>query len=878
MSAATQVRERLRTLVFRAREERELDEELNFHLEMEAAANRGHGMSPEEARRAALLSFGGVERTKEEVRDAWGVRVLEELAADLRYAWRTLRKSPSFAWMAVLTLALGIGANTAMFSVVNGVLLRPLPYPQPERLLSLFPDAAIPHGGLEILRERARSYDHLAAFGFPAAISLTGSGEPERLVGLEVTPDLFATLGVGAEIGRPLQPSEEGAGRDRVVVLSHGLWERRFGASPAVVGSMITLGGVDRLVIGVMPRSFNFPSSQVDLWIPAPFAPNDIGVHWAGSWLHPVGRLRPGVTAARAAAEVHALVPAVRNGFPWHMPADWNADATAIPLKDSIVGDVRKMLLVLLGAVGLVLLVACVNVGNLLLARAAARQREVGLRAALGAGRGRLIRQLLTESLLLSLLGAAAGLLLAWLAIPLLTSLLPADMPRLEIVGIDARVLAFTLALATVTGVAFGLAPAFRTFRPDAYRELREGGGSGESRRRWRLVGGLVAAEIALAVTLVIGALLLVQSLWKLLDVDPGFRKEQILSAAVSPSEVRYADDVQRAAFYEELLRQSRTLPGARAVAVASGMPFGGGANGSVFLIEGHPAPGVGGAEWPMADASVVVSPEYFHALGIPLLKGRLFTAADDATAPKVALVSRKLAETYWPGEDVIGKRLQFPGRDQPWWTVAGVVGDVKWSRLSLQAGSGLYLPLSQGPTGSMRMIVRTTAAPDEVAASLQRTVKAIDRNTPISNVRTMEQLLAASVAQPRSIMRLLALFAGIGLALGAIGIYGVISYAVSQRTREIGIRMALGAQTGTVLRLVLWQGAALAALGIALGLPLALATTRVLQSLLFGVSATDPLTFIIVPLLLAAVALFASYLPARRAAGVDPTTAIRME
>ncbi|HSS77934.1 MAG TPA: ABC transporter permease [Thermoanaerobaculia bacterium] len=878
MSAITQVRERLRTLVFRAREERELAEELEFHLEMEAASNRGRGMSPEEARRAAFLSFGGVERTKEEVRDGWGIRVLEELAADIRFGWRTLRKSPSFAWMTVLTLALGIGANTAMFSVVNGVLLRPLPFPQPDRLLSLFPEAAIPHGGLEILRERTRSYDHLAAYGFPAAISLTGSGEPERLVGMAVTPDLFATLGVGAEIGRPLQPGEEGAGRDHVVVLSHGLWERRFGANPAVVGSMITLGGVDRLVVGVMPASFTFPSSRVDLWLPAPFAPNDIGIHWAGGWLHPVGRLRAGATTAQAAAEIHLLVPAVRNGFPWHMPADWGANATAIPLRDAIVGDVRTMLLVLLGAVGLVLLVACVNVGNLLLARAATRQREVGVRSALGAGRGRLVRQLLTESLLLSLLGAAAGLLLARLAMPVLTSLLPADMPRLENLGIDARVLGFTLALATATGIAFGLAPALRAFRPDAYGELREGGGAGESRRRWHLVGGLVAAEIALAVILVIGALLLVQSLWHLLEVDPGFRKQQILSAAVSPSEVRYTNDVQRAAFYEELLRRSRVLPGARSVAVGSGMPFGGGIDPSVFLIEGRPAPGVAGTEWPTTDACLTVSREYFHTLDIPLLRGRLFTPADGTAAPRVALVSRKLAETYWPGEDVLGKRFRFPGSHAPWWTIVGVVGDVKWNRLSLQTNSGLYLPLLQGPIGAMRIIVRSAATADAVTASLRHTVTAIDRSSPVSNVRTMEELLAASVAQPRSIMLLLALFAAIGLALGAIGIYGVITYAVNQRTREIGIRMALGAQTGSVLRLVLKQGAALAALGIALGLPIAVGATRVLRSLLFGVSATDPLTFAAVPLLLAAVALLASYLPARRASQVDPTTAIRTD
>ncbi|HSF39238.1 MAG TPA: ABC transporter permease [Thermoanaerobaculia bacterium] len=811
--------------------------------------------------------------------DSWGTRALENLGADLRFAFRTLAKNPSFTLMVVLTLALGIGANTAIFSVVDGVLFRPLPYADPDRLVFLWPEGSFPRGGLELLRERNRVYERLSAVSLPLEVSLTGRGEPERLVGVEATPDLFSTLGVGAVVGRPLEEGEEGTGRDRVVVLSYRLWQRRFGADPGVVGSLVTVDGVDRTVVGVMPRGFNFPARETDVWIPSVLAPDDIVRHWGYIWLRPVGRLRPGATVGQARAELAALVPEVRSAFPWHMPADWAVSTDAVPLRDALVGNVRPMLLVLLGSVGLVLLVACVNVGNLMLTRAALRQKEVAVRAALGAGRGRLVRQLLTESLLLALLGGGAGLLLAALGIPVLSSVLPADMPRLDEVRIDARVLGFTLALAGLTGLGFGLAPALRVFRPDVHRELREGEGAGTNRRRLRLVSGLVAAEVALAVILVIGAVLLVQSLWRLLQVDPGFREEQIVAATVAPPELRYADDVRRRLFYQELARRLEALPGVSTVALGSGVPFGGGGYGSVFLIEGRPEPGTAGAaDWPYADSRVMVSPEYFKALEIPLLQGRGFTGSDDASAPKVVLVSRELAETYWKDEPVIGRRIRFPGPGEPWWTVVGVVGDVKWSRLDAEKGSGLYLPLLQGPTGPMRVVVRSAAEPNRVAAGLRDVVADLDPDTPLSDVRTMEELIAASVAESRAIMLLLGAFAAVALALGAVGIYGVVASAVAQRTREIGIRMALGAQTGTVLRLVLWQGGVLAALGIALGLPGAWGATRVLQSLLFEVSATDPLTFAIVPLLLAAVALLASYVPARRAARVNPTQAIRGE
>jgi predicted permease len=815
-----------------------------------------------------------------EVRDAWGLRALEDLAADLRFAARTLAKSPTFTIVAVLTLALGIGANTAIFSLVNGVLLRPLPYAMPDRLVQLWPEGSFPRGGVELLGERSRAYERLSGVGYTTQLVLNGRGEPERLTGAPVAPDLFATLGVSAAIGRTLRPGEQGTGRDGVVVLSHGLWQRRFGGDPKVLGSGITLGGVDRTVVGVMPPGFVFPSRDVEFWIPAPYSPDDPTLHWDMGWLRPVGRLRPGATVEQARAELNALMPEVRAGFPWHMPGDWGAGADAVPMRDAITGNVRRMLLVLLGAVALVLLVACVNVGNLLLARSATRRKEMAVRAALGAGRGRLVRQLLTESLLLALLGGAAGLLLAMAALPALTALLPADMPRLEEVGLDGRVLGFTLALAVLTGVGFGLVPAWRVLRPNSnlHQGLQDGGNAGTSRRRWRLVSGLVAAEVALSVVLVVGALLLVKSVWLLLRVDPGFQRESVVTASVDPPEFRYGDRASRQVFYQELLRRLNTLPGADVAAVATAIPFSGTASHSIFLIEGRPEPGTGDSEWPLADARLIVSPEYFRALGIPILEGRGFTEGDGEGAQPVALVSRKLADSYWPGEGAIGRRIKFPW-SKSWSTIVGVVGDVKWDRLSAEAGKGLYLPMLQSGIGPMRIVVRTgDAGEDAVLANLRPLVASLDKDTPVSDVGTLEQLVSASAAESRSIMLLLGLFALVALALGAVGIYGVIAYAVSQRRREIGIRLALGARAGQILWLVLWQGAILAALGIALGLLGAFGATRVLQSLLFEVSATDPVTFATVAVLLAAVALLASYLPGRRAARVDPTRALRSE
>ncbi len=803
----------------------------------------------------------------------------DELRQDLRFALRMLARSPGFALVAVLTLALGIGANSAIFSVVSGVLLRPLPYAEPDALVSVWPEGAFPRGGFLAFREEARSFAAVAGYGVATELTLFDRGEPARLEGTETTANLFRVLGVDAALGRTFLAEEEEPGAERVVLLSHALWRQRFGGDPSAVGRSVRLDGVSHTVVGVMPADFRFPSSATQLWTPVPFDPGDRIGMWSERWLNPVARLRPGADLSLAQAEVDAFMPRLREMFPWDMPDGYGRGAAVVPLRDEVVGDVRPMLLLLLGAVGLVLLIACVNVANLLLARAAARQREIAIRGALGAGRGRLVRQLLTESVLLSVLGGALGLGVGAAGVELLTATLPADTPRLEEVRIDVGVLGFTAALALLTGLLFGSLPALRTSHFGLKAALIEGGrtaGGGRSRRG--LASALIAAEMALAVVLVIGAALLVRSFWNVVQVDPGFQTGNVVSALVAPSESRLGDDAARRDFFARLEERLAALPGVSAVSATSQLPFAEGIYGSVFVIEGRPDPATRGGDWPLADAAPVVGADFLRTLGIPLLRGRGFTDADREGAPGVVLVSEALARRHWPGEDPIGGRIRFPGAGEEWRAVVGVVGDVKWERLTEEGRSALYTPLAQGRTGPMRVVAKTTGDPRTLAASLRGIVAALDPQTPVSDVRTVDQRISSSVERPRFAMLLLAAFAGVALLLGAVGIYGVIAYTVGQRTREIGVRMALGARSGDVLRLVLAQGAGLALAGVALGVGIALAVTQALRSLLFGVGAADPLTFALVPLLLVGVALLASWIPARRAARVDPMVALRSD
>ncbi len=795
---------------------------------------------------------------------------MQTLLQDLRFALRTLLRSPAFAGVATLTLALGIGAVATLFSVVDGVLLRPLPFREPDRLVAVSP--ALLRGEYVLARDRSRSFAELGGYQAGVGFGLSGGGEPERVTGAYASTNLFAALGAEPLLGRGFAAGEDQPGRGGVVVLGHGLWRRRFGADPAVVGRTVTLDGQPRTVVGVMPAEFRFPSAETELWVPVSLdpAPHAVGALWGMGGFQAVGRLAPGATPRQALAELGALARAMRAENPlWTPPEPYRADAAVVPLRDAVVGEVRPTLLVLLAAVGFVLLIACANVANLLLARGLGRGREMALRSALGAGRGRLVRQLLTESLVLALAGGAAGLLLATWGLRWLVAALPADTPRLAEVALDGRVTALALGATLLTGVAAGLFPAWRVTRSELQGPLREGAGAGGGRRR--LSGVLVAAEIGLAMVLVVGAGLLIRSVRALVAVDPGFRTERVVSARIDPPESLYGDPARQRAFYAEVLGRVQALPGVGAAGLTSQLPLGGEPSPWATAVEGVT---LDPNALPMFDRRAV-TPEYLRTLGVRLVRGRAFTAADREGAPPVALVDEAAARRFWPGEDPVGKRIGHPWAND-WMTVVGVVAEVRSAGLAGEQNPAYYAPFAQKPGAGMTLVARTTSSPEALAGSLRAVVAGVDPQVPVSRVRAMDEWIAESVARPRLTAVLLGAFAGLALLLGAVGVYGVIAYTVGERTREIGLRIALGAGVGDVVGMVLRQGALLAAAGIGAGLLASLAATRALAGLLYGVTATDPLTFAVVPAVLAAAALLATWLPARRASRVDPMTALR--
>jgi len=798
------------------------------------------------------------------------------LLQDMRYAVRRLLKSPGFAVVAVGALALGIGANTAIFSVVNSVLLRPLPYPAPEQLVQLWearprqnmPRVEIaPHEFLA-WAEQSQSFQRIAATDL-AQYNLTGRGEPERVTGALVSAAYFPLLGVTPVQGRGFLEEEDRPGASDVVVLSNELWQTRFNSDPSIAGQTLNLDGVSCTIVGVLPRGFRLPQNAA---LARPIAFNaDDRARPGNHFLNVFGRLKEGVTVAQAEAEMATVAARVEQSLGG---TNVGHQVVVVPLHEQIVGGSRTALLVLLGAVALVLLIACANVANLLLARAAGRRREVAVRAALGASRWRIVRQLLAESLLLSALGGALGLLLAVWGVELLVRLDPTGVERAGEVTLDWRVLAFTLGLSLLTGLLFGLAPALQASKADFVESLKEGGRTGQGLARSRLRSALVVGEVALTLVLLVGAGLLLKSFSRLLAVDPGLDPRNVLTMDVALPPAKYDEPQRVTAFYERLLQEAAALPGVEAAGAVSVLPLAGDDNSNFVQIEGREPLPPGQA---LRAGRRNVSADYFRALGIALKRGRGFAASDARDAQPVLVINEAMARTFFQGEEPVGKRIRT-GDKSPWVEIVGVVGDVRHRGLDVDTRPEMFFPQTQTPSRRMTLVVRAAGDPRALAAPLRERVRSIDQDQPVGNVRTMEEWVSESVASQRFTAALLGVFAAAAAALAALGLYGVVSYSVAQRTHEIGLRVALGARPRDVLRLVIGQGMTLTLVGVGVGVAAALALTRVISGLLFNVGATDPAVFVAVPLLLGSVALLACYLPARRATKVDPMVALRYE
>lgn len=820
---------------------------------------------------------------------------METLFQDIRYGLRLLIKRPGFTAVAVIALGLGIGANSAIFSVVNGVVLRALPYKDPDKLTIVwskrpllqakvgaaeFPVSA---GDFIDWRDQNQVFEQIAAF-HTQPFNITGAGEPEFLGGVRASASLFSLLGVEPKLGRTFTPEEDQPGAERVVVISHGLWERRFGADPHIIGQKLSLNDEPYTVVGVLPRGFQFPRKgempagfqfprQADFYTPLAWSPAQ-ATNRGRNFLAVVARLKPGVTVEQAGAEMDAIAERLKQQYP---QTNANKEVFLVPLHQQVVGKVRTALLVLLGAVGFVLLIACANVANLLLARAASRQKEIAIRTALGASRMRVIRQLLTESLLLSLVGGTLGLLLALWGIELLLTISPINLPRVDTVSIDGRVFAFTLVISLLTGIGFGLAPAIQVSKPDLNDALKEGGRSspvGFRHNRFRSL--LVVSEVALSLVLLIGAGLMIRSFVTLLNVDPGLNAQNVLTLDIGLPRTKYTGP-QQIAFFQQVISRMQALPGVQSAGAVYPLPLSGAEEGMGFAIEGRPVTNPGesfnaGPRW--------VSADYFKVMSIPLLRGRELTERDGPDSTRVLVISEAMARAYWPDEDPIGKRVAFDQTNGApnWREIVGVVRDVKHSSLDATSKPEMYIPFAQFPIFFQTVVLRTTGDPLSLVAAARSEVLAVNKDQPISNIHTMEELLSNSIAQRRFNMLLLSVFAAVALLLSAVGIYGVMSYSVAQRTHELGLRMALGAQSSHVVALVVRQGMTLALIGVGVGLAASFALTRIMASLLYGVSTTDTLTFSLIALLLASVALLACYLPARRATKVDPMVALRYE
>ncbi len=882
------LRDRIRGLRQRETVIDDIYREMRSHLELQVDANIRAGMSPADAREKAMRSFGNVNRAIDAAYDVKGGGLLETLAQDIRYGARMLAKHKAFTSVAVITLALGIGANSAIFSVVNQLLLQPLPYRDAERVVMLW--EVTPEGrhqnttsraNFRSWREQATNFQNISAFS-DQRVNLTDAGEPEELSVQFATPEIFKVLGVDPLLGRTLLPEDAQAGRSSIAVLSYGLWQRRFGGQANIVGQQITLNGVKATVVGVMPASFQFHVASrsatgrpAELWTVLPM-PNGPGANERGRFLSVVGRLKDGVTVDHAAAELRTIAARLSDEFP---EFNKNYSAEVLPLREQFFGNVRRPLLLMLGAVAFVLLIACANVANLLLSLATSREKEIAVRAALGARRSRIIRQLLTESLLLALLGSTLGLVFAWLGIKALMLISPRDLISLQSVGLNFTVLAWTLGVSLFTGIIFGLAPALHISRLNLNDSLKEGGKAESSQASGsrRLRNALVVSEIALAVVLLASAGLLIRSFIRLQQVDRGFSTDNVLTMVVRLPEARYREDPQVVNFFSQTLERVRQLPTVKTAGMVNFLPlYGGLGSATGFKILGRPAPPPGQdhvTDVRVADAG------YFPTMGIPLLRGRNFSDNELREARHVILINEALARQHFADEDPIGKRLDVAMFDNPTPAeIIGIVGNVRYDSLIDESPPAVYFPHPDLAYSFMTLVVRTDGEPAAIAPAIQREIRSLDPNQPVSDVRTMNQVMSEWVSRSRFNTLLLGLFAGLATLLSAVGIFGVMNYSVALRTRELGLRLAVGAQPRQVLLLVLKQGFLLTLIGVGLGLVAAFALTRLLSGLLFGVGAFDITTFTLISLLLLSVSLLACYLPARRAMRIDPLRALRYE
>ena len=857
--------------------EEELREELELHALLKETERSDGLLVAAEVRKA----MGNITLAREQSRDFWGFLSVEQLMQDVRYALRIFRTNPGFSLVAVISLAIGIAGNTAIFSIVNALLIRPLPFPECDRLIRI--TSVYSKAVLQLFQRECRSMD-VASVSPGSEFNLTGQGPAARITGSETSVNFFSVLGAAAARGRTFEPGEDRPGSDGVVVLSDAIWRTRFHNDSDVIGRSVVLAGVNRRIIGVMPRSFAFPSTKVQLWIPVRMDPSKQDDYWGGAFVPFIGRLRTGVTFAQARGEIHSLTANLWKLFPWPMPKHWNADSTVISLQTDLVGDTRSRLFVLVAAVGAVLLIACANVASLLLARATTRRKEMAMRAALGAGAFRIIRQLLTESIVIALIAGAIGLFVGAIAISLFRFVVPADLPGAANISVDWHVAGFAAILSLLTGLSFGIVPALSARNFNLIEAMKTGSQRFTTHGSLTLRSWLIAGEMALTLVLIAGAGLLLRSLYELSRVNLGFDTQRIVAIEISPNESFCAHREACIAFYSRLMSEARGASGVLGVALTNTVPLDGELPAIAADVQDHPK----SADFPSPMLWLgAVSPNYLQLMHIPLLRGRSFTDADGPTAPPVILISASTAKRFWPGVNPVGKHIKSSS-ETGWRTIVGVVADVRQFDLANNSPGGIsgamYMPYAQAIQDSgqipavMNLLAKTTATPEQVGIELRRIAAEANPNIPVGKVVTLKEIVGDSLSGFRSTIWVFLSFAGTAVLLAAVGIYGLLSYTVSQRAYEISVRMAIGATSVSIIGMVLSQSVRITLAGMSAGIAASVLLTRFLSGLLFGVSATDPLTFGAVSILLLMVALVASMIPAWRAACIDPIRTLRAE